>query len=408
MAVRDWTWPLVAVAGCVLLAVWLLPPDGIGSRRVEDESALERRADSLSTLSQTLRVRYRRAVWRDSVEALLSREDPGPGSLLLRLPEEGAMGEVTPMVRDAAHREIPRSGVASGRRIVVVHLDSRLGDLVAELEGREGSPPRPVPIAQYYVGDEPVPYCAVVLPDDPESSARRRDLARGTAEGGRSLLGPCYFLARYGSPGSSVSEWMAEGGWRFSERHPSPVEEAGLTDRPVPIGAFGGALGTPFMMMAPSVEACLSGSDTGCVDAVVDPLWITANAWDLPSWSLPVRFAPAVHDVSRYGPMPPLFREPNLRSISPDYDASLLRDMERDLGAEGFGRFWRSDDPLEEAFRSVAGISMGRWIGDWSRPRFPTRTRGADIDGRSLLLSLLTLGGLGGLALWTPRWWKVT
>lgn len=408
MAVRDWAWPLVAFAGCVLLAVWLLPPDGVGTRRGEEPSALEQRADSLRALSEKLRRRYRRTVWRDSVEALLVREDPGPGSLLIRLPEEGAMGEVTPMIRDAAHREIPSSRGAAGRRIVVAHLDSRLGDLVAEVEGREGRPPHPVPIAEYYVGDEPVPYCAVVLPDDPASSARRMDLARGTADGGRSLLGPCYFLARYGSPGPAVSEWLAEGGWRFSERHPSPVEVAGHPDWPTPVGAFGGALGNPFMRMAPPVEACLSGSETACVDAVTDPLWITTIAWDrLPGWSSGP-FAPAVHHVGRFGPSPPLFSDPTPRGFSRDHDASLLRDMERDLGPEGFGRFWRSDDPLEEAFRSVAGISMGRWIADWGRARFGARTRGAAIDGGSLLLSLLTLGGLAGLALWIPRWWRVT
>jgi len=83
----------------------------------------------------------------------------------------------------------------------------------------------------------------------------------------------------------------------------------------------------------------------------------------------------------------------------------LLADMRRDLGAERFAAFWRSELAPEAAYESIAGEPLAAFLHRWTRERYIDDGAPTAPAPRSVALALVVLaaGGAGGAGLFGRR-----
>jgi hypothetical protein len=82
----------------------------------------------------------------------------------------------------------------------------------------------------------------------------------------------------------------------------------------------------------------------------------------------------------------------------------LLADLEADFGPEAFGRFWRSDAPVEMAFRDAFGIDVGPWVLSWVDRIYGTVPAGPRLAGSTTTWPLgLTLALFAAIAILFSR-----
>jgi len=75
----------------------------------------------------------------------------------------------------------------------------------------------------------------------------------------------------------------------------------------------------------------------------------------------------------------------------------LLGDLEREYGAERFGRFWRSQDDVAEAFATAFGRPIGDWTAAWVAAHLGTVIPGPALPRQASFGTVLALL-LGALA----------
>jgi hypothetical protein len=75
----------------------------------------------------------------------------------------------------------------------------------------------------------------------------------------------------------------------------------------------------------------------------------------------------------------------------------ILDALEREFGAEAFGRFWRSDEPMTIAFQNAFGLSTASWGFQWASSLEGARADMNVLPSRreSGLMIIYTLVGLG-------------
>jgi hypothetical protein len=188
----------------------------------------------------------------------------------------------------------------------------------------------------------------------------RRDLIAPETIG--ALLGPCLYYAAFGTPGTSVARWLREGGWRLAhvtDWHALPPTFAPpprlvYTRLPSSNAVIPSFAYQPRLWTSTSGLACLAGEPGRCMSALVprgrddaDTLWRRRI-------------------VSTTGADERAFRMPRARSALGPSEGWLLSEMVRTLGKERFAAFWRSNEPLADAFRAATNQSLDAWVHDWA------------------------------------------
>jgi hypothetical protein len=153
----------------------------------------------------------------------------------------------------------------------------------------------------------------------------------------QTAFGFCRFVAAYGIPGPTIHAWLVDGGWRLGQSKggvrrqvllETSVVRSLMDDRQY------------------ELSACVQGSSSGCRSWMLHPaldrsgsLRLGTNAF-LTSWWVASGFS------------------------------GLLSDLENEIGAERFHRFWASSLPVDSAFASAFGLDLGTWTHDWLDRQF--------------------------------------
>jgi hypothetical protein len=157
---------------------------------------------------------------------------------------------------------------------------------------------------------------------------------------GQSLIGVCGFYAAFGLPGSGIETWLARSSYRFARRSDWSVARAPATDASSLYG------------LSEPAARCLTGDPDGCRNALRlasaagsrEPEHGHRLAWVLD------------------GAIPLNATEPASLGYADD---ELLADAVRSVGADRFGRFWRSASAPDTAFLAATGIGMEQWTQRW-------------------------------------------
>jgi hypothetical protein len=244
-------------------------------------------------------------------------------------------------------------------------------------------------------------------------------------------LAPCLLRAAFGAPGRGVRDWLertraaAAKSNAWLHRHPDSLDgsgqlpwepmyqqaragrpETGLSSLLRNLAAFEIAVMTaPPYPMGSAALRCLEGNTAECSRTVLDSFPLQESLpGDLTfshSWELGRRNRPDA-----------------LLSVHPIGDW-FLSDIIRMEGRERFGRFWKSDQPVEAAFQDAFGRDLGGWTRDWGvrqrsgswEARFtPAKpvTLGVTLAPSSTLLTLGWTAAALLLAAWTARRRQVT
>ena len=70
---------------------------------------------------------------------------------------------------------------------------------------------------------------------------------------------------------------------------------------------------------------------------------------------------------------------------------TVLATAEAMYGSEAFARFWRSDAPVDDAFRAAFGVDLGDWVLARVSERVRITRAGPALSATALLGSLLVL-----------------
>ena len=191
----------------------------------------------------------------------------------------------------------------------------------------------------------------------------------------QSLLGVCGFFAAFGLPGDGVRQWLAATGYRAARRsdwHVASGPAIDVTAR-YSLGDAGGRC------LTNEPGACVGALRVGAASHRADPATVDPSEWVVDG-ALPA-------SRSGHGAAGGLLGEA---------ESELLLSAVRELGAERFGRFWRSPASPEAAFRAASGVSLDAWTHTWairtygevpSRPTLQVR----DVVWLALLAPLVVL-----------------
>ncbi len=243
---------------------------------------------------------------------------------------------------------------------------------------------------QTYVGvREGSSYCLQVEPLPPGSAEFYRvDNADLRSPLGTDL-GACRLYAKYGRPGPEVNAWLETGGLGLAyDASVTPPTNTLLGPKATLPLSFG--RNRPYSEHV-VVARCLAEDRTACRQAVLDPQVLAARSSadrGDPAWL--AANTPISHVADPHGAMTS-FRQ---RS------ASMLADVEAEFGSEAFARFWRSSEPVPEAFQEAFGVELGDWVLGWAdreigRFRAGPAPRAATVGWS--LLTLMLLSGFAGL-----------
>ena len=183
------------------------------------------------------------------------------------------------------------------------------------------------------------------------------------------LLGPCRLWLRYGAPSPAVLDWIAKSGHLLLYERPDWPSMSSPSRRML-FGIRGGGPERPYAAL--TAEACLAGREEVC----------TAAAFDAAMWSF--RPTPdgkhALHVEWAYD--------------NPDPTGALFGDLERALGRDRFGDFWRNAGQPRAELEAALGVGLDRWIMEWLRDRIGREPLGPRVPAGTLLTSLLTVAAL--------------
>lgn len=185
----------------------------------------------------------------------------------------------------------------------------------------------------------------------------RRDLVAPETIG--ALLGPCLYYATFGAPGPSVSRWLADGGWRLSHvtdwrSPPPPLVSVRFFEPRFAVNDAPALVYDARQWTTMGGLACLAGEAGRCMSSLQPRPRDAADT----SWRRRV--------VSSLGADERVFRFPRGRSGLGPQEGWLLSEMVRTLGKERFAAFWRSNEPLADAFRVATNETLDDWVHEWA------------------------------------------
>lgn len=336
-------------------------------RRSEDR----RDRDTTSATARLELLSWRRYQVRTAIRALEARDSAGSFAATLRpgapRPLTGFTGFGTDIDASAASAGIEQIWGA----IAAPDPSARVGALFM---GSVQGPERRVGIG--YSGtfirlDDGGVTCIAIIPAQARPSGAL-EMRRSSAERG---LAPCALIATFGSPGPTLRSWLGPRHWDAagsmkwltgtrSDREFGPWQP---TRDPV---AFLGALGMPFLStlgvgeivwsrtpdyaMGASSLRCLDGATAACAAAVIDTSLVASDS------------PPAPAELSG---LPSVMRSRRLDAARP-LAGGWLSDLIEAFGQERFARFWTSDAPFEDAFRSAFDEDLGTYQYRWAREQW--------------------------------------
>lgn len=209
------------------------------------------------------------------------------------------------------------------------------------------------------------PACVVLLP---------YSRSRSRVPGRVNPLGPCTYYAAFGRPGRAIERWLRHRRFDFAYAVDWATDVPTLS-RSVyqELAALPPSVLRRHVMGAPlDAVACLGGRADACRAEVLrtpgrapwDPGAIVATE----GWQ---------------------------RDRTIEGAFWFLSDLIREHGRERFGRFWRSELPVDSAFAAAFGVPLGEWTARWQRtmlPRLPLGpAAGMPAAGLALVLAGLAI-----------------
>lgn len=187
-------------------------------------------------------------------------------------------------------------------------------------------------------------------------------------------LAPCLLIAAFGAPGSGMHAWLTntryaaaqsnawlnrprsfvDGGrrppweWSYDESWNEIYDPSRFSLLRTLAGpAIAMALTPPYQMGGPALH-CLNGNDAACRKGVLEP-------------------APIVDHVPEDLTYSWVFGRGIRSSIIAPHPVAdwFLSDLIRLEGRERFATLWKSDQPIDMAFREVYGRDLGEWTREW-------------------------------------------
>ncbi len=191
------------------------------------------------------------------------------------------------------------------------------------------------------------------------------------------LLGPCFWVARYGRPSDSVLAWLrVAGGAIAGSATPSQATPSQATP-----SAARSAAPTGGRTLNRLEDACRRGDDRAC-ETVIGPLGVSSTRRPPP---------PEMEGLLMY----------SRAWVDIPFDGvggHILADIEAEIGPDRFAAFWHTDRPADVALSEALGRPVGEWLADWAVARFPEPVRAGPGVG-DILLTLLTVAVLAGIGL---------
>jgi len=372
-------WIGLTVGGCALISAWALPPSAYVRREAPARLPEETRAAALRTDVVRTRALIQRIRWMDSLPALA-----------LATAQDGIAVGAPPGLADPAT-------LAAIHALLGVELSDReeagrdvtMGYFVQPPGfAREGAYlPDARPRQETYLGTlDGAPYCIQVLVQPNPVTPTRISTWRGS-DGKRhsNLARACRLVALHGLPGPAVKAWLRTGALRFAERTTPPPPLRGGDEEPSGNRAFGRreALWPDADL---GLQRCMAGDRNACADQVLFPRR-SALLGDLSDPRVARTLPSALGGV--YDPATP----PALTETA----TYLLGDLEREYGAERFGRFWRSREDVPQAFEGAFGVPIADWTAGWVATHLGPVTPGPALPRQASIGTVLALL-LGALA----------
>lgn len=217
------------------------------------------------------------------------------------------------------------------------------------------------------------------------------------------VLGPCSFFLVHGSPGPAVRRWLRDDGMARLARTPW----TGGAYPFAPISNHRGAYGERARRRQPAAvsieytvgaevsyestvgEGCLAGRRDACRRAVLDPLpFVEQDSY------------PAILERESYLELEEWISSeyPGRNEPFGGRERTWMGDLEAEFGGERFGRFWTSDQEVEDAFAAAFGEPIEMWTMRWAQERMGAQKAGPSTDLLSVFLTLVTLLACIGLA----------
>lgn len=348
-------WALVALAGCVVLALAYLPPRGAtpsGSSVFVAQSRwgtpARQRAQALADEWRVADASLRLLRARRELQELL--REAKAGTSLVVVSESADVAIATPPIADSAiHVAWRQLGLGETKVRVAVIIQLAVASAVHDRPTIEEG------IAAYLAPDSTDrTTCIVVLP----AGNYWTRVFRGAEVSGRlqfgaavltlkSGLGPCAFYAAYGTPGKSVRGWLVSRGWDLAL-----TLDAGARGRQgnSPIGMAEAryySYWEAIYSLPPTAVACIASRPEGCRAAVL------AGASDDPA----IPFPDIVRIDRRWWRRVPLLVD----------GQRFLADVAHEVGRDRFVSFWTSALPVDTALAVALKRPVGEWTADWER-----------------------------------------
>ena len=372
MALGMRSWFGSVAAGFALMTLWQLPPSAIATterleRSPEEAAYLEASGELNAAYAALQRLR-----WADSLGALVVRSSRSHAPLVFA--PEGVDEERLTVIRRAL-AETTTSAVPNGDRVVLAWVLQPLGhgldpEVRTDQRGR----------TETYVGSvADVHYCMrVVVTEQPkravDDQARRLESGSGLASG----WGACGVFADHGRAGRDVLRWLERGAANFALID-VPLARRGDAPRLPRKRLFGRSWASMDLPVSTVLERCITADEATCASIFSNPITVRSGS---EADAQATARSPALSVSDRFGqvggvPFP-----------------FLLADLEADFGAEAFGRFWRSNAPVEVAFRNAFGVAPGAWMVSWVDRIYGIDSAGPRLAGSRTTLPLALTFGL--------------
>jgi hypothetical protein len=390
MALTLPRWLVAALAGCVVVWLAVLRPNGVpaAARNSTNAATPSSAADEQAGAAMIQAAdRLRLLQIRDSV----LRQTAPPSERSLTVFIGSALGplahDLDSLIRDRWRASRPGDGFPT---VIAAVLDS--STIVGG--GLRPKPSNSTSITTFLPDSTVEGRCLSILrvpvPIDGRTPANyRHDLLAPETIG--ALVGPCLYFSTFGPPGPAVARWLRDGGWRFA--HITDWNEAppGLSSSIQRFGVGAARRASPRFEYEPrrwtttNGLACLAGEAGRCASAVLRP---GRSAQDT-LWGQ--------HVVSTIGADERLFRVPRGRTLLGPSEGWLLSEMVRSLGPQQFAAFWRSQQSVGDAFRSATHTTLDAWVHDWSvrtyggLPVGPGVSESATLNGVVLLIVAIAI-----------------
>jgi hypothetical protein len=357
------SWLAAALAACGVIVIgyvapWAAAPTATARRGQLQPTAARLHEQALANEWRQADMAVRLARYRIQLEPELARrretDQPGP-ALIVEGPDSLAAyaRDVVRPALDTVWRDLGLGVSKVGVGVVLDFWRTRRTD-------SDGTPKERIGSAGHLLPDSTDrTTCVALIPafywHQFTEPGRNRQLEDRLREG----LGPCAFLAAWGTPGSDVRRWLARRNYDLAT-FPGWDREWSMQSQWVSVW-FAREANTPPTWYWPAVYGhpitaigCLAGRATSCRAAVLSgagdsfddsvPRLLTSQGWD---WLRKERLVVG----NRY-----------------------LADVAREVGHERFLRFWNSPEPVDTALAAALKMPVGAWTKRWERrivPRLP-------------------------------------